>query len=627
VEEVAADPATAAPLAGRLRTAARMRRFAVEELALPDNGSYRRYAHLERTAVLWAVAAAPALSVEPRQWCFPVAGCVSYRGYFRPDAAQAFAAGLAAEGWDVVVQPAAAYSTLGWLADPLPSTVIDWPRPRLAGLLFHELAHQRLYVPGDTAFNEAFARVVETAGVRRWLAVHGRPGERQAWERLQARRDRLNRLVLEARRELQTLYGGELPEELKLRRKERLLKGLGEDVAALGWAQEAIPAGAPNNAWLAMVQAYEGWVPALSALLERQGRSLPAFYRACDELAGLGRAEREVRLRALRPATTSVSAAQHREPRALTAAPEMQRRHRIQIGGLDAQGFQPVLPADAVHLQGEVVVVGEGLARHALEDARLQPRGEVGQADDALAHSELPGGVLHQLAQAEHPGAAQLVVPAVGPAVLEAAQHRLGHVADVHRSETALGAGQGEGPGSQPQQGREAVQEPVARAEDDRRAEAGHGHAGPAQGVGPVLALALGPEIEAGALRLVGVEGAHVEKPVDARGPAGIDEAVHELHVDLPEAAVAALVEDAHQIHHRLAALHQPGQALRVPQIGLYHRDQGQGREPGVALGPTAGHDRADAGPLQPDAQMAADKTGAAENADSANLHVVVLAF
>ncbi|MGD8308522.1 MAG: aminopeptidase [Chromatiales bacterium] len=305
IEEVLADPSTPSSLALRLRAALGMRRFAVEQLSLPDNGSYRRYARLDRAAVVWAVAAAPELSVEPRQWCFPVAGCVSYRGYFRRDAAESFAAGLAADGWDVAIRPAAAYSTLGWLADPLPSTVIDWPRPRLAGLLFHELAHQRLYVPGDTAFNEAFASVVEAEGVRRWIAAYGEPGERQAWERLRLRQGQLADLMLGMRRRLEALYATDLPLSAKRRRKAALLEGIRDAYARLkaSWdgysGLDAALAGPVNNASLALAQAYDGWVPALQLLLERHGGRPSPFYEACERLARLPQPEREARLRAL----------------------------------------------------------------------------------------------------------------------------------------------------------------------------------------------------------------------------------------------------------------------------------------------------------------------------------------
>jgi predicted aminopeptidase len=305
IEAVVADPSTPRSLADRLRAAERIRGFATEVLSLPDNGSYRDYAQLDRPAVVWAVTAAPELSVEPREWCFPVAGCVSYRGYFSREAAESLAAGLAAEGWDVSVQPAAAYSTLGWFDDPLLSTVIDWPRARLAGLLFHELAHQRLYVRGDTAFNEAFATLVETEGVRRWLAVHGRPGEQKDWERFIGRRSELRHLMLYTRARLRALYAGDAPDPVKRRGKAALLGELRDGYTRLkaGWSGYAgfdgRMAGPLNNASLALAQTYEGWVPALQRLLRQHDGHLDAFYRACERLARLPEAEREARLRDL----------------------------------------------------------------------------------------------------------------------------------------------------------------------------------------------------------------------------------------------------------------------------------------------------------------------------------------
>ena len=170
VDDLIDDPATRPSLRQRLELAKKLRRFAVEALALPDNGSFTRFAQVDRPHVVWNVQAAPELSLEPVRWCFPVAGCVAYRGYYHEGDAEAYAASLRAEGLDVQVAGVSAYSTLGWFADPLLSTFIGQPEPELAQLIFHELAHQVVWVPGDTRFNESFATAVERIGVERWLA-------------------------------------------------------------------------------------------------------------------------------------------------------------------------------------------------------------------------------------------------------------------------------------------------------------------------------------------------------------------------------------------------------------------------------------------------------------------------
>jgi len=169
IEKLLADPATPAPLRARLDLVAEARRFAIEELGLADGRSFRKYADLGRPYAVWNVVAAPEFSVTPRRWCYPVAGCVAYRGYFDEARAEATARRLDASGDDVTIGGVATYSTLGYLPDPVFNTMLGWRETRLVGTVFHELAHERLYVPGDSEFNEAFASVVEQEGVRRWL--------------------------------------------------------------------------------------------------------------------------------------------------------------------------------------------------------------------------------------------------------------------------------------------------------------------------------------------------------------------------------------------------------------------------------------------------------------------------
>ena len=308
IEAVLAEPETDPRLAARLRTALDVRDFASGVLGLPTNASYRRYAALDRRYVVWNVVAAPELSLTPRRWCFPFAGCLSYRGYFSESDATAFAAGPAFEGWDVTVAGVRAYSTLGWFDDPLSSSMVEQPAYSLAGLVFHELAHQRLYVPGDTEFNESFAVVVERAGVRRWIEAAGRADLIERYRIAAERRAAFLALVRDARRDLEAVYASSRSDAEKRAAKAERIGQLHARYTALragwrngpsydGWFERGV-----NNAALALVTVYDRWVPALEGLLARSGGDLEAFYRACDALAKLSSAERRARLEALEQA-------------------------------------------------------------------------------------------------------------------------------------------------------------------------------------------------------------------------------------------------------------------------------------------------------------------------------------
>ncbi len=307
VEAVIGAPETVPGLAARLRTALEIREFASDVLALPANASYRRYVDLGRRYVVRTVVAAPELSLEPRRWCFPVAGCVSYRGYFSESDADAHAAKLESEGWDVTVTGVRAYSTLGWFDDPLLSSMVELPEYSLAGIVFHELAHQRLYVPGDTDFNESFAVVVERAGVRRWIEAARRDGLRERHRIAAERRAAFLDLARDTRRDLEAVYASSRTDVEKRAAKTRAFERLRSRYASLRstwtsgptwdfWFERGV-----NNAAMALLTAYDRWVPALEALLARSGGDLDAFYRACDELAALPAEERRTRLEALDP--------------------------------------------------------------------------------------------------------------------------------------------------------------------------------------------------------------------------------------------------------------------------------------------------------------------------------------
>jgi predicted aminopeptidase len=305
LEDVMADPATSDGVRRRLAELPALRRFAVEELALPDSDSYRRYADVRREALVWAVVAAPSDSLEPREWCYPIIGCAAYRGYFSVAAADAYAATLRAAGWDVAVEPVPAYSTLGWFSDPLPSTVIGWPLPEIAALVFHELAHEALYLPGDSAFNEAYATLVAQEGVRRWLARHGDAAQQAAWRRKQQKRRDFLALLARTRARLAALYASDLARERMRQRKAEIFATLRDDYAALkrSWGgydgYERWFARPLNNAHVASIGTYHGLEPAFRRLLQHSGGDMAAFHAACRDLAALSEDERAAALHGL----------------------------------------------------------------------------------------------------------------------------------------------------------------------------------------------------------------------------------------------------------------------------------------------------------------------------------------
>jgi len=280
VESLLADPKTPAPLRERLALAREIRDYAVKSLKLPDNGSYRSYAELDRPFAVWNVVAAPEFSLEPRQSCFPVAGCVAYRGFFSEADARAYADDLRNEGLDVHQYGVPAYSTLGKFDDPLLSTFIRYPDAELARLIFHELAHQVAYVKDDSTFNESFAVVVERVGVRRWLADTGRAALMQDFLAREARRRELAELMDQARARLQLLYRQRIAPEAMRQKKHEEMTLLREKLVNSGFADVE-----PNNAFLASYATYTQLVGTFEHLLAEEGGELEKFYARVKQYA------------------------------------------------------------------------------------------------------------------------------------------------------------------------------------------------------------------------------------------------------------------------------------------------------------------------------------------------------
>lgn len=292
-------PSTPRALRSRLEAVAVIRDFASRELGLPDNGSYRSYADIGRPYVVWNVVAAPEFSVDAKQWCYPIVGCVAYRGYFAESRARRFAARLGGAGFDVTVGGVAAYSTLGHFDDPVLNTMMGWNDVELAGIIFHELTHQLLYVADDSSFNEALATVVEEEGVRRWLSSQGRSADLRRHLVRQQRYREIVGLLNATRNELRTVYAAGLGAAQMRERKRAAFASLHAALAALkarwgadapldGWA-----AGDLNNAYLASVATYYSCVPGFERELTAVGGDLPAFYARARALARLDRARRD----------------------------------------------------------------------------------------------------------------------------------------------------------------------------------------------------------------------------------------------------------------------------------------------------------------------------------------------
>jgi predicted aminopeptidase len=286
IARVIANPGTPPALKARLQLVERARQFAVTELGLPDNRSYRSYTDLRRPFVVWNVVAAPEFSVRPLRWCFPISGCVEYRGYFHERSARAFAARLAARGNDVRVAGVTAYSTLGHFADPVLSTMLRYDDLDLVGTIFHELAHQLYYVPGDSEFDESFAMTVQTEGLSRWLAMLGRSGELARYRAEQRLQDAVDQLFAAARQQLEQLYARPLPAGEMRARKQAILHATGNQVlsvehqAHMKSGYDAWIAAGLNNADLAAAGTYFDCVPGFERLLQQNQEQLPLFYAA-----------------------------------------------------------------------------------------------------------------------------------------------------------------------------------------------------------------------------------------------------------------------------------------------------------------------------------------------------------
>ena len=303
IDAVIADPHTSDKLRERLRLAQQARNFASDQLKLPRNGSYTLYADVGRPFVMWNVFAAPEFSLAPVLNCMPIAGCVAYRGFYERQRADELAASLRAQGYDTYVGGVPAYSTLGWFDDPILNTMMRWDDDELDSTIFHELAHQKLYLKGDTAFDESFATFVQREGLRQWRASRGLGANTSHDEQ---REDQFVQLILDARGRLEKVYANHLAPDAMREFKQAEFDRLHQNYTQLRDTQwqgdksyDAFMNEPMNNARLLPFGLYHQWVPAFAALFEQSHRDWEPFYAAVKKLADEEPDARETALKAL----------------------------------------------------------------------------------------------------------------------------------------------------------------------------------------------------------------------------------------------------------------------------------------------------------------------------------------
>jgi len=312
ISELVRDPASDPQLRKNLEEVQAIREFASRELALPDNNSYRSYVDVGRPYVVWNVFAAPEFSLEPKRWCMLMVGCVNYRGYYDRKDAESLAAELRQEGYDTHVGGVPAYSTLGYFDDPVLSTFLRHGTPEVARIVFHELAHQLVFVADDSAFNESFATAVENEGMRRWLAGRAALDQRPAFEAQRQRKAAFAMLMRDYRKQLHALYQTADSADRQRQAKAGLLGMLRRDYAELkaswgGYAgYDKFFAEDLNNARLASLSLYSELVPAFEALLDQEDRDLSRFYQRVRSLAALDKAARRGVLAQLLPVSADI---------------------------------------------------------------------------------------------------------------------------------------------------------------------------------------------------------------------------------------------------------------------------------------------------------------------------------
>lgn len=300
IDEVLNDKSVSATVHAKLKLVQSARKFATQKLLLPDNKSYNSYADLGRPYALWNVFATQPLSLNPKQWCHPFVGCISYRNYYAQIPAQLYADELSAQGLDVYVGGASAFSTLGWFEDPVLSTMLRWEDYDLVGTLFHEMAHEMFYIKGETALNESLAKAVEQEGLHRWMKSHAKPEEFKKYRNEIKQKKQFVAMVLKIREQLEVIYASEKNDEEKLIAKRdsyrqlrknyiELRKQWGGNGAYDRWVFSGV-----NNAKIQAVATYYDYVPFFRRMIVESGGDLARFYQQLDKLVAMGKHERQL---------------------------------------------------------------------------------------------------------------------------------------------------------------------------------------------------------------------------------------------------------------------------------------------------------------------------------------------
>jgi predicted aminopeptidase len=300
IDEILDSGSVDPQLARELALSVEIREFAVTRLQLPDNDSYTQFVQTGQDAVTWNVIASPEFSLTPKRWCFLVSGCVPYRGYFKQDKALDFADKLARKGYDTAVSPTVAYSTLGWFDDPLLDTMFQYSDVQLAGFVFHELAHQSLYVKGDTAFNESYASFIEETGVRLWLESIHREKERADWLNQKRAGFQYDDLLRDTQEKLEVLYASEQSESIMRTEKFAIFEDLRKQYQQLVETQwdgryyrGLMPSGEMNNARLVLSNRYRGGICAFENTYLAVDQDMTRFQQQATALAAQGKAQRK----------------------------------------------------------------------------------------------------------------------------------------------------------------------------------------------------------------------------------------------------------------------------------------------------------------------------------------------
>ena len=594
------NPATPAQLRSRLESVVAIRDFATRRLGLPENGSYRSYADIERPYVVWNVVAAPEFSVDAAQWCYPIVGCVAYRGYFAEAKARKFARRLRRGGFEVSVQGVAAYSTLGYFADPVLNTMVVWSDADLAAIVFHELTHQFLYVRGDASFNEALATTIEAEGVRRWLIDTHREEELRDFEVQQRRYAEVVGLLSRTRAELRTLYASAIEASPMRERKRAMIVAARGAYARLraAWSGrapfESWFEGEINNAHLASMATYTDCVPGFERVLAAEGGDLGAFYRRVRELAALSQRDRDAAV-CVPPSPAGAALTRTRVKTAGSGAIAAQSRVVLESsqilasGGdhglwFDAKLCETIPIADVVHRQRAVVIAGIGAARHEIHQHALDFRQRIRQTDYPMPSPHELRNPFDDLAQRKDLWAAQLVKPARIRSAAQTPHQGLDHVIDEYRLEASVRPRQRKDERNHRQKSGETIQEGIPWTENDRRLQNG-----PIQAAGAfadeLFGFTLGAEVVARSGDR-GLERRHLQQAGHARGTRSLQKAAREFDMRAAKAvtAKAALVENTHEIDHDLVAAKAFAQLGLVVHIAVLERQPGQHQQVLVLL-------------------------------------------